>query len=482
MKSKKLIAMLLVVVMVFSVTSVAAFAEDGGVDPDLSGFNDGTGYVAFGDSITRGYGALPKWEDWSAVGYRMDNYDENDSKPEYYNCRNVEGSYPWIVANALGCKSNDSILDENGKYWPIAQDAVTTSYILDLLGIEDNYYDSEYLSKYPEVKRRYETSLHYFGVKGVSMNSDGTGTYAKEPTVMGVDELLSNASLVSIAIGMGDVLNRARSLATDDFLENGDFSDTSAILGVVKNLIAKMYEGYDYWLNHYPEILKYMRDNAKGAEVVIVGAINPAFNMTITDDVLLPVGSALTAITTLMNQHYKQWAEEYGFIYVDISNVETGATEDTIGITEFLSMGSYEMGKATHPTPAGYQQIARMIIAALKEHEGKAHTAKTDIRVNLGRLADVNYVRVNGNTIHNYTVDEDGFLTIHYGSTSAKSLTVSAVREDGKVAVTHYQLSFDKNGYSAYRIYTTNDVFGVLSSVLNNIKSLFTKLFSLFQK
>ena len=45
----------------------------GGVDPDLSRFKEGTGYVAFGDSITRGYGIYDTYEEWLDKGNRFDN-------------------------------------------------------------------------------------------------------------------------------------------------------------------------------------------------------------------------------------------------------------------------------------------------------------------------------------------------------------------------------------------------------------------------
>ena len=49
----KLISLLLALVMVFSITAVQVFAATD--DVDLSCFSEGTGYLAFGDSLTRGY-------------------------------------------------------------------------------------------------------------------------------------------------------------------------------------------------------------------------------------------------------------------------------------------------------------------------------------------------------------------------------------------------------------------------------------------
>ena len=454
MKSRKLIAMLLVLVMVFSVCGVQAFADN--EDVDISRFSDGTGYLLFGDSITRGYAATDNWDEI----YSMDN----TKNP---NCRNVTGSYPKLVAEAIGCNCPDNILDTTAEYWPICQDAISTAYVLDLLGVDDGFYDEEYLYAYSSMKTRYETALYYVGdEESFTPDNERYGSVGK---AMSVRELVANSSLISIAVGMGDVWNRARSLAADGV----DLSNTEALIGALKDLVVRMYEGYSYWEKNYPLILDYFKANMRDdAAVVLIGTTNPVFNMNISAEYLYPVGSALSAITAMMNAHYKQWAEEYGFIYVDISNVETGSTEGEVGLMEFISAPSHDQGRATHPTAEGYRQISRLIIAALKEHEAGQKVVTTDIKVDLGRIKSVSKVCVNGVAVRDYTLNNDGLLTIRCNTPFATSLTVTSVGADGKVAVTTYQLAFDKDsGYAAYRIYTTNDIGGVVKSAAKNVTS-----------
>lgn len=469
-KMSKIVAMLLVAVMLSTTLCFSSFAESN--EADISRFREGTGYVAFGDSITRGYAASPLWDE---EGYRMDTTENPNS-------RNVTGSYPKLVAEAIGCNCPDSILDKSGEYWPIAQDAVTTASLLDLLGVEDDYYDSEYAYSYETGRVRYDTFLHYFG-DVESMNWDGETRYGKDGAAISIRDLVSQSSLISIAIGMGDVWNRARSLATWD-VGADDFSDTETVINVVKALVARMYEGYEYWVTHYPLILDFFKENKRSdAEVVILGTINPVFNMNISDELLYPVGSALSAITALMNSHYKEWAKEYGFIYVDISNVETGSTDANVGLIDFLtSFSEREQGKATHPTPDGYRQIAREIVFALKEKESAQNSKKSAIRVDLGRIKSITEVRVDGRAVKNYTF-EDGVLTIPHRLTDAKSLSVTSVDNSGKIAVATYMLTYSaSDGYSAHRTYTTNDFGSVIRSFFRNIFSLFEKFFALFKK
>lgn len=470
-KLSKLTAILLALTMLLTSLCLTAFADNS--DVDISRFSEGTGYLAFGDSITRGYAAS---EFWDEEGYRLDD----TSNP---NCRNVTGSYTKLVADAIGCYCPDNILDKDGEYWPIAQDAITTANVLDFIGVEDNYYDSEYAYSYALGRQRYNTLLHYFGDEE-SMNCNGETRYGKTGEAIGIRELIAQSSLISIAIGMGDIWNRSRTMAQWEYLDGADMSDPTVLINAVKSLVTHMYEGYDYWVKHYPLILDYFKENKRSdAEVVIIGTTNPAFNMNISDEYLIPVGTALSAITVLMNNQYKKWAEEYGFIFVDISNVETGSTENPVGLIDFLtSFSERQQGEATHPTPDGYRQIAREIIFALKERESGQSSTKGVIRVDLGRINSVTDVRIDGDSVKNYTLN-DNVLTVTYGLINAKTLTVTSVGDDGKIAVTTYALSYESGeGYSAHRIYTTNDLGAVIKALIKTVIGLLMKIVDLFKK
>ena len=68
-------------------------------------------------------------------------------------------------------------------------------------------------------------------------------------------------------------------------------------------------------------------------------------------------------------------------------------------------------------------------------------------------------------------------ITIPYGSELAVNLTVGIVGEDGKVAVQTYDLKYD-NGYTAYRVYGTNDAVGSLEKPISNTVTIGQKLIS----
>ena len=149
-KSTKILALILALCMTASLFSLAAYAADGQEDP-YAVLKQGVGYVAIGDSFTRGYGAGDNWQDQI---YR-------NEYPGDYDCRNVDGSYPNRVAEAFGLYAPDDIRDTDAKLWPLAHDAVSTAYVLDLLGIDDGFRDEEHLYSSGAMMRRYAADLQY---------------------------------------------------------------------------------------------------------------------------------------------------------------------------------------------------------------------------------------------------------------------------------------------------------------------------------
>ena len=473
----RLLVLLLILAMMIPYFSITALADDydffePDTDPVLydryienTGNPDNTGYIAFGDSVARGY-ALPNFQ---AEGYTID--DTTD-----HNCRIVHDSYPYIIAKTLGCDTPEDMTDKEATYWPIAQDALTTSFICDLLGIEDGFYDDVYLNTY--LATRYNADLYYFGAKGSSFTLDGNGRYTEDAKAYPVDKLISNASVISIGIGMSDILNRARSLAFDDFLKTPDFSNTDALISILKDFVSKMYEGYQRWEANFPLILDYFKENTD-ATVVIVGAFNPMFGMTITDDIPIPIGTVMSALTNLMNQKYRRWAHEYGYIFVDVSNVDTGSSVNGSSVIEFVTTPDYrQQGKLTHPTKEGYQQMARMVLNALRENEAEEKTPLTTVKVDLGILGDetlntVDYVAVNGRKLDtdDYAIN-DHVLAIPYGSIFGRRLTVAAKAADGKISLSYYSLRFScLDGYIATRLYCSTDAQAVIDTITNLINS-----------
>lgn len=449
----RLLVLLLILAMMMTTFSVTGFATE--KDESLSHYANGTGYLAFGDSVTRGY-ALPNWDE---EGYEFD-------KTINPNCRNVTGSYPKIIADTLGCYTPNNITNKNATYWPIAQDGLTTSMLLDLFGVDDSYYDSLYMQQYEPMRNRYCTDLYYFGDEH-SFTLAGDGRYGKTGVVYSIRDLVANSSLITIQIGMSDVLNRPSDLAEEKLEANGgDYSDVASVVSAVGTFFAEVFKGYERWERDFPKLLDYINDNSNDdATVVIIGAYNPMYAMTVTEEIPVQIGTLMTTITNLMNQQYRYWAQKYGFLFVDISNVEIGAAVNETNVIDFLNAPYRDQGIATHPTEEGYQQIARLVLNALRENDAEQKTRKSTIKVDLGIISQqaINYVSVNGIKLPRdaYSI-QDYVLTIPNILLPANRLTVSAVGEDGKVYYSRYDLDYNlRAGYVATRIYSTTDAAGI---------------------
>jgi lysophospholipase L1-like esterase len=338
-------------VLMTAALMMPAFAADGQNDPDAA-LKEGIGYLAIGDSFTRGYGAGDNWQDQI---YLNDTYGN-------YECRNVDGSYPNRVAEAFGLYAPNDIRDTDAKLWPLAHDAVSTAYVLDLLGVDDGFRDDEFTYDNSYMTDRYETDLRYFG-DPLSYTLDGTSTYGQTGEIMSVREMLKNASLISIGVGQTDVIYKAQIFG----LNTLDMSDTAGLPAGVANIISLLYKYFDYWKDAYPLLLNYIKENNPDAKVVLVGTVNPIKDATATDDIAIEIGNILNIIFDSMNAYTKACALKYGYMYVDISDVDTPSAVTQMSIGHILSISDdIEYALIAHPTQKGYAQIAEKIIAAVK--------------------------------------------------------------------------------------------------------------------
>lgn len=476
-KLTKVTAVFLAVLMAASLLCISAFAED-----PYASLKEGTGYVAIGDSFTRGYGASDHWEDQL---YRSDNYGTRNDAKGNFNCRYVDGAYPTRVADEFGLstpdRSDNDIRNKDSKFWNLAHDAVSVAYILDLLGIDDGFRDDEFTYQDGSMINRYKTDLAYFGDEE-SYTLDGTERYGKTGEVMSIRELLKNASLITLEVGQTDVIYKAQILG----LNKMDLSDTAKIPEGVADIISRLYRYYNYWEGAFPLLLDFIKEVNPDAKVVLVGTMNPIQNATISEEILAPIGSVLTIIMDTMNKFTMSCAEKYGYMYVDISNVETPSVEQELTLPYIMSLTGVESGLMAHPTPAGYEQIARMVIDTLKKDlandAGEVYDPdpKTFIKVDLGRFEKVDYVKVDGKRIENYTVNGH-VLTAPYYLTNAKNLTIAIVNEDSTVTLSTYRLEFN-DGYTAYRTYFSNSIFNTIGTtirlIINTIRDFFRGLFA----
>lgn len=433
--SRKIIAMLLVVMSLISCIGVSAFADS---EKRVRQYGAEGGYLAIGDSIARGMSATP------------DNYAETHN---FYD-RTVEGSYPYLVAQAVGCNIKDDARDRDSNFWPVCFHGQTLAMTMDLLGIEDNYYDDVYAHGTGPL------AYHYYPIM--------------QELYGNADELLKSASLITLGFGLADVFYRALIVAQINNPEiNADF---------VEDILAGIAEGYDYWLKAYPMLLDYIKVNNPDATVVLVGNYNVGGDIPVTNDILIPVGMAASVFTGYMNSAVKQWAEDYGYIYCDITNAETVAAQGDIGLVE---IASDDIAIYTHLSPEGNALVARNIINALPYDDGTSKQVTTDITVDLGRFKRVSYVMLDGRLLSKNAYSMDGYeLTIPYRCKNAKNLTVAVVGENGKTTINTYQLSFDaKSGYNSYLIYGVNDAASAVKAIVSQTSSILNSITSsIFKK
>ncbi len=349
-KTTKALAVILALLTTMSSFCLTSFAQDTQEDP-YAKFKEGIGYVAIGDSFTRGYGAGENWQNEIS---RNDTYGD-------FECRNVAASYPNLVANALGLYAPDDIRDTDAEFWPIAHDALSTAYILDLLGIEDNYRDEEFLYARSYMTRRYETDLAYFG-DPMSYAVDGQGTYDNTGEVMSVREMIKNASLISVQVGQADIVYKAQIFGLDK-LNLGDIKSLPSGIG---NIISLLFNYFDYWKSAYPLLLDYIKENNPDATVVLIGTMNPIKNATIADDFPLKIGGLINIIFDIMNAYTRFWAFKYGYLFVDISDVDTPSSVTQTSIGHILSLtDETEFGLQAHPNTDGYARIAEKVVKAI---------------------------------------------------------------------------------------------------------------------
>lgn len=345
----KTLAVLLALLMAASVLGVAATAED--ADP-YAALKAGIGYVAIGDSFTRGYGAGDNWQEEI---YRNDSYGNFD-------CRNVGGSYPKLVAEAFGLNAPDDIRDTTAKVWPLAHDAVSTAYILDLLGIDDGFRDDEFTYHFGYQMERYETDLRYFG-DPLSYALDGQSAYGQTGEIMSAREMLKNADLITIELGQSDIVYKAQIFGLNEL----DMSDIAGLPAGISHIIELLDKYYDYWKDAYPLLLDFIKENNPDAKVVLVGTLNPLKDATLTDDISVQIGSILNVIFDKINFFTRQCALEYGYTFVDISDVETPTSISHKSIGAILSISdATEYALVAHPTAKGYTQIADRVIEAVE--------------------------------------------------------------------------------------------------------------------
>lgn len=470
----RIISFVLVLTTVLTCVGAGAFAatastvtQYGDKDP----ITGKSGYLVFGDSVGRGCGAR-----------------EDLIYQEYYNykgCRYITGSFPALVADAVGCegKKVSPLIGGNtssygqSNFWPICFPGMSLRDVMALLDLDS--VEGDPYAQYFDYYRDFIYSIY------------------KNPAYedLYVDNLLKDVRLITIELGMIDIAYRAMIVAN---FERGNFDDPEAVDPTPEYLTSVLehcYEGFEYFKDAYPRLLTHIREVNPDATITIVNSFTLTANMPLLDGTVTPLGDALCAIGALMNQYYQKWAKVYGCYYVDISDVETPGNFNNVPImSEEFKSNSRIM---THPSPAGYEYIARQILSVLPEADDISEPApeepvcpliarkNTDIVFDFGRYTSVDSVLVNGKKVTGWRFgdeekDENPHeITIPYGNRYAKTL-VMCVKENGKLATYVYQLSYKNNRYNVNKLYGTSDTVKTTTTLVTNVVSVGSKLLTAF--
>lgn len=457
---RKSISILLTALMLFACVAVGASAA---TKETVYQYGKEGGYLAIGDSISRGCGA---------DGFYIDQDKAEGGQYDEYFLRNVVGAIPTQIAEAVGCTMPELMEEQDATFWPFCYPGMTTAVTLDLMGVDDNYTDDKLKYSY------YKDMLEYFGWEGSAVGAKGE-TY--DPETCGkcgnIIELIEKCDLITLQLGMCDIFYRAyRIVSNGGMLADGlqfDLSSTDAIKSLLETAITEMKAGYDYWASHYTMILDKLFELNPDVTLVMVGSFNVVDQLTIADETMAPIGNIINVITDNMNKKYVQWEKEYqgkgyNVRYADVSNTETQACENDWSILGDFKDNTFT---GTHPTQKGYDYMVRQILLQLPEFETVG-----DIKVDLGRFDKVDYVLVNGIPVTNYTMD--GFnIIIPYSGPLVTSLTIAVKNDDGTVAVQYYTLDYNcGNGYTAHRVYGKNDAKGYLLRPIELLKKLFNMI------
>ena len=429
-KTKRILSLLLCVVMVCSLCT-AAFAE-----APAKQYRHFDSIFVFGDSNSMGYG-LPGYKG-NPLAVSDPDFDSSLDGTDHTYLHGVPGSFGYETAIALG------LTDESSRDFMV-HPALRAKDALHFLGAGVDDKDEAF-------ERTYEKTLWNALIETDAAKEDGQYFYNRIKAKEG------DQKLILVYFGAAEIFHNA---LWQVFAIHDDENPITKIPEILLN-------DYINFVKYYPQLIEFIKEANPGAQIVMVGTFNPTKDVKLTESSLVAEFNAIGVISDLMNAQYKKWAEEYDAIYVDVSDVETYSQ------TKATTLSDIDMTFG-HATPAGYKYMSRQILKAL-EVEQSTH----DIVLDLGSVNSVSSVTVDGYIVRDYSFDADSHtLTVPYGSAAAKNITVTENRGSA-VYLVSYRLTWNGNGYDAYRLYSTRDLSGSLSVFISPLKSFFKTVFDTF--
>ena len=414
--TKRIISVLLCVLMLASL-GIGAFAD---TPPSEQKYPHFDSMFTIGDSNAMGYGLSGYQGNPAIKGVGV--WDDSQNYTVFDYLHGVKGSFPELVASALGIaredhnvfaysavRAKDALYFLGGdvdmstdKFFPITMDEWMPVYLLD----SNDAYDTETVwHQWREWKKSDDPEKGESPVLSIPKGDVFINQLSAKPDDNKLVLMYSGASDVVFS-SMTEALAKLESL--DD------------IAGALTDVVGIMWKNYMGFLQNVPKLIERVQELNPTCTLVVVGTFNPIKDLKISEDIWLPVFDAFSLITSLMNQSYKVWAKEYGAIYVDITDAETATLEQGLTVDRIFSGDNPEL--IYHATPEGYKYIARQILSALELEK----TSTTDIVVDLGSVKNVSSVILGISKCNNYSFDpETHTLTVPCSYVGEKLLTVT---------------------------------------------------------
>jgi lysophospholipase L1-like esterase len=361
---KRVISLCLVVVMLTGVMCVSAFAA---TNTNVKKYNN---YVVFGDSICTGFG--------------LDMYGTSDThaKEEDMVAMNAQasngvfcpGSYPAIVANAVGATS----------VYDAGRPALRSVEVRRML---DSTYKGDQYTDYV-VNAAYISDDDWAGL--VNNTTSAVKTADLITINIGSDDvLLTGIIAVSVYLGTVQAVQKSSALhaqLVEAKAKMADFSTMGEALvkmldiaekvgstsGALAALSSGAIQGTAQFKVNWNIIIKTIHKLNPTAKIVVVGMYNPFRDLKLTEKSAVSIGKLANQVVNMMNLYMS--GSVYSKYYTFVSVLDTQIypfdpimvpDENSTNGTGYKSNFLGQILKNVHPTADGHVYMANQIINAL---------------------------------------------------------------------------------------------------------------------
>ena len=465
---KRIVSLLLVAIMVATLCPVVFAAAE------TTGYRHFSSIVTLGDSNAMGYGlnGYKGNPQYAALHDKDTSLHYTDSQ---YLLGGVEGSFPQVVAETLGVDAANCT--------NISYPAFRSKDMFYFLGgnvdmSNDSYFKASYTVRFkPAVIDSWRDKNGKKTAFVPSEKTMGQG-YGIDVGDYFINKLKTGDKdqLVILYAGAADVMFAS-------LQQMIGLIDKENIVGSVAKIVKMLGDNYASFKTYVPKLMERIRELNPDCTIALLGTFNPTKNLSISDDVYLPLFNSMASVTEKMNCCYAKWAKATdNCVYVDIANVETSTldkkitVESLINALQDIDAADFYVEDIYHATPAGYRYIARQIT---DQFANDAKRPCANIVVDMGSLDLVESVKLDGKCVRYSFNRSNQKLTVPCWRINAKTLTITGEKNGQSIACV-YKLDWSLcGGYTALQVYATNDskiicTAKVLSAV-SHLKTVFAR-------